>query len=166
MIAATTARMVTMTMTAAGDDTRPKRRNGAPLGPVLVSGNRLAAHVGLSRQHVERLAAQGVFERRPDNLFDQDAARLRYFAHLRSENRRSPRGEADAAHVKAKTAMLELRLMERRKELVKRDEVDALIDAMAGTVLTHLSGMGARCSRDLQVRRSIDAVVAQIRREL
>jgi len=35
-----------------------------------------------------------------------------------------------------------------------------------GTVLTHLSGMQARCSRDIQVRRSIDAVVMQIRREI
>ena len=55
--------------------------------------------------------------------------------------------------------------MEKRNDLVKRDDVDALVDAMAGTVLTHLSGMAARCSRDLVVRRNIDAVVMQIRRE-
>jgi hypothetical protein len=33
-------------------------------------------------------------------------------------------------------------------------------------MLTHLSGMSARCSRDMQVRRSIDAAVVQIRREI
>ncbi|MGA7025933.1 MAG: hypothetical protein WCB77_01190 [Pseudolabrys sp.] len=33
-------------------------------------------------------------------------------------------------------------------------------------MLTHLSGMGARCSRDMVVRRSIDAVVLQVRSEL
>ena len=37
---------------------------------------------------------------------------------------------------------------------------------MAGLVLTHLSGMAARCSRDLAVRRNIEAVVDQIRREI
>ena len=62
--------------------------------------------------------------------------------------------------------MLQLRLMEKRRELVRRDDVDALIDAMAGTVLTHLSGMAARCSRDMVVRRNIDAVVTEIRREI
>jgi hypothetical protein len=36
---------------------------------------------------------------------------------------------------------------------------------IAGTVLTHLSGMSARCSRDMVVRRSFDAVVMQIRRD-
>jgi hypothetical protein len=45
--------------------------------------------------------------------------------------------------------------MEKRRELVRRDEVDALIDGIAGTVLTHLSGMSARCSRDMVVRRNI-----------
>ena len=49
---------------------------------------------------------------------------------------------------------------------MQRDVVDALIDQIAGTVLTHLSGMSARCSRDLTVRRNIDTVVDQIRREM
>ena len=56
--------------------------------------------------------------------------------------------------------------MEKQRKLVRRDDVDALIDQIAGTVLTHLSGMSARCSRDIQVRRNIDAVVMQIRREI
>jgi hypothetical protein len=56
--------------------------------------------------------------------------------------------------------------MEKKRELVRRADVDELIDQIAGTVLTHLSGMSARCSRDMQVRRNIDAVVMQIRREI
>jgi Mg2+/Co2+ transporter CorC len=59
-----------------------------------------------------------------------------------------------------------LRLMQARHELVRRADVDALIDQIAGTVLTHLSRMAARCSRDIMVPRNIDAVVDQIRREL
>ena len=49
---------------------------------------------------------------------------------------------------------------------MRRDAVDELIDGIAGTVLTHLSGMSARCSRDMQVRRNIDAVVMQIGRAI
>jgi hypothetical protein len=49
---------------------------------------------------------------------------------------------------------------------VLREDVDALIDALAGTVLSHLSGMAARCSRDMVVRRNIDAVVDQVRCEM
>jgi len=88
---------------------------------------------------------------------------LRY---LRRERQQPPRTEADAAHVAVKTEMLKLRLMEKKHELVRRAAVDELIDQIAGTVLTHLSGMSARCSRDMVVRRNIDAVVIQIRREI
>jgi hypothetical protein len=37
---------------------------------------------------------------------------------------------------------------------------------MCGVVLTHLSGMSARCSRDMAVRREIDRVVHEVRTEL
>jgi hypothetical protein len=41
--------------------------------------------------------------------------------------------------------------MEKQRKLVLREDVDALIDQMAGITLTHLSGMAARCgSRDMQ----------------
>jgi hypothetical protein len=56
--------------------------------------------------------------------------------------------------------MLQLRLMEKKRELVRRADVDALIDQIAGTVLMHLSGMAARCSRDMQV------LVRQVRTEI
>ena len=57
------------------------------------------------------------------------------------------------------TELLQIGIMERQRKLVRRDDVNELIDAMCCTVLTHLSGMAARCSRDrLRVRRNIDAV--------
>ena len=67
---------------------------------------------------------------------------------------------------RVKTEMLQLRLLEKRRKLVRREDADALIDEICGVVLTHLSGMSARCSRDPLIRRSIDAVVHQVRTEL
>ena len=98
--------------------------------------------------------------------FPLDQSRVAYLRYLRRERQQSPRTQADADHVKAKTEVLQLKLMQARNELVRRADVDALVDGIAGTVLTHLSGMAARCSRDMVVRRSIDAVVMQIRREI
>ena len=66
----------------------------------------------------------------------------------------------------AKAALLRIRIEEKQRKLVRREDVDALIDAMSGVVLTHLSGMSARCTRDLAVRRAIDTVVDQVRREI
>ena len=91
---------------------------------------------------------------------------MRYIKHLRSDTRRSPRTQADADHVKVKTEMLQLRLMEKQRMLVRREDANALLDEICGVVLTHLSGMAARCCRDMIVRRNIDAVVYQVRTEL
>ena len=87
---------------------------------------------------------------------------------MRRERRQSLRSEADAAHAKAKTELLQIRIMEKHRTLVRRDAVDGLIDQIAGTVLTHLSGMPARCSPrgDLAIRRSIERVVYEVRTEI
>jgi hypothetical protein len=141
--------MVAMTGTATAADARPKRGNGAarglpagggPNAPVLVSGSRLAVHFGCIRQHVEQLAVQGVIERRADGKFDQDQSRLKYLAHLRRENRRSPRTEADAEHAAAKAELLRLRIAERKHELMPVSEHEAFVDEMAGLLLSRLSG--------------------------
>ena len=87
---------------------------------------------------------------------------------LRREHWRSPRAEADADHVKVKTEMLQLRLMKKKHELVRRADVDALIDGIAGVTLTALSSLPARCAPrgDLVIRRRIERVVFEVRTEI
>lgn len=156
-----------MTQVMAQERAAPKRRNGADHAAVLVSGYKLARHFGVTRQAVDQLATQGVIERRAtDALFDQDQCRLRYFAHLRSEHRRSPRAAADAEHTAAKAELLRIRIAEKQRQLVRQDDVDAMIDSLIGVLLTGLSGMPARVSRDPVIRRNVEVVVRQIRTEL
>lgn len=130
-----------------------------------VSASALALHLDCSRTYIGKLEAEGVIQRQGDG-FPLDQSRVAYLRYLRRERRQSPRSEAHADHVKVKTEMLQLRLMEKKRELVRQSDVDELIDQIAGITLTHLSGMAARCSRDMVVRRNIDAVVMQIRREI
>jgi hypothetical protein len=95
-----------------------------------------------------------VIERSAQGLFDQDQSRLRYLTHLRSEHRRSPRTAADAEHTRDKTEMLQLKLAEKRRDLVRQTDVDEMVDSFAGIVLTALGGWPARVAgTDLVVRR-------------
>jgi hypothetical protein len=145
---------------------KPKRDKVRMAADDVVTPNSLATHLGCTRQNIARLTAEAIIEQRADGHYDQTASRLRYIKHLREQHRHSPRSAADAAHVAVKTEMLQLRLMEKKRELVRRDDVNELIDRICGITLTHLSGMAARCSRDMVVRRNIDAVVHQIRTEI
>jgi hypothetical protein len=136
-----------------------------PRRAATVNASALALHLDCSRTYIGKLEADGVIQRQGDG-FPLDQSRVAYLRYLRRERQQSPRSEADADHVKVKTEMLQLRLMEKKRELVRRADVDELIDTLAGVVLTHLSDMAARCSNELAVRRKIDAVVHEVRKEM
>jgi hypothetical protein len=145
---------------------RPKRRNGPAREAGLVSANALATHLGCTSQYIARLAADAVIERRGGG-YDQDHCRLRYIAHLRSANRRSPRAAADAEHASAKAALLRLRIAEKKRELMPVSDHNAFIDELAGLVLTKLGGLPARVGgSDLGARRRAEAALLELRREI
>ena len=119
--------------------------DGDPAKPTTVSASALALHLDCSRTYVGKLEAEGVIQRQGDG-FPLDQSRVAYLRYLRRE-RQSPRNEADADHVKVKTEMLlQLRLLEKKRELVRMDEVNELIDGICDVVLTHLSSLPARCA--------------------
>ena len=131
-----------------------------------VSASALALHLDCSRAYLSKLEAEGVIQRQGDG-FPLDQNRVAYLRYLRRERRQSPRSEADADHVKVKTEMLQLRLMEKRRELVRRDEHEAMIDQMAGLVLTKLGGWPARIAgQDLGLRWKAEAVLRELRTEM
>jgi hypothetical protein len=77
----------------------------------------LALHLDCSRTYIGQLEAEGVIQRQGDG-FPLDQSRGAYLRHLRRERQQSSRTEADAAHAKAKTELLQIRIEEKRRELV------------------------------------------------
>ena len=134
--------------------------------PTTVSASVLAPHLDCSRTYIGKLEAEGVIQRQGDG-FPLDQSRVAYLRFLRRERQQSPRTEADAAHVAVKTEMLQLRLMQARRELVSREAHEAMIDQMAGLVLTKLGGWPARIAgADLGLRRRAEAVLRELRTEI
>lgn len=133
--------------------------------PATVSASALAMHLDCSRAYLHKLEADGVIQRQGDG-FPLDQSRIAYLRYLRRERQRSPRGEADAAFASAKAELIRLRIEQRKRVLVSRDEANACIDHAVGLFLTKMSGLAARASRDLIVRRAIDGVIYTIRQEI
>ena len=123
----------------------------------------LALHLDCSRTYIGKLEAEVVIRRQGDG-FPLAQSRVAYLRYFRRERQRSPRAKADAAHVAVKTEMLQLRLIEKKRELVRRVGGNELIDGIAGVTLTALSSLPARCAPrgDLAIRRSIERVVLEI----
>ena len=74
--------------------------------PATVSASALAQHPDCSRTYIGKLEAEGVIQRQGDG-FPLDQSRVAYLQYLWREHRRSPRTEAEAAHVAVKTEMLQ-----------------------------------------------------------
>ena len=103
--------------------------------PATVSASALAQHLDCSRTDISKLEAEGVIQRQGDG-FPLDQSRVAYLRYLRRDRRQSPRSEVDVGHVAVKTEALPMRPMEKRRELVRRNDADALIDSIAGVTLT------------------------------
>ncbi|MET4482356.1 hypothetical protein [Bradyrhizobium sp. F1.13.3] len=115
-----------------------------------------------SRTYTGKREAEGVIQQQAGRL-QLDLSRVAYLRHLRRERRQSRRTEADADHVKVKTEVLQLRLMQGRRELVSREAPETMIDDMAGLVLTKLSGWPARIAgSDLSLRRRAESHTARV----
>ena len=58
--------------------------------------------------------------------------------------------------------------MEKRRELVRQEDVNELVDGLCGVVLTALSSLPARCAPrgDPAIRRAIERVVFDVRSEI
>src|SRR3954470_15692190 len=112
----------------------PKAAIARPAKPATISGSALALHLDCSRTYIGKLEAEGVIQRQGDG-FPLDQSRVAYLRYLRRERQQSPRSEADAAHANARTELLQIRIMEKKRELVRQDDVNELIDHIAGITL-------------------------------
>ena len=136
------------------------------VGAAVAIGYPAATQQDCSRTYIGKLEAEGVIQRQGDG-FSLDQSRVAYLRYLRRERQQSPRTEADAAHAKAKTELLQIRIEEKKRTLVSREAHEALIDQMAGFVLTKLGGWPARIAgADLGLRRRAEAVLRELRTEI
>lgn len=129
-----------------------------------VSAAALALHLDCVRSYLGKLVEQGVIEKKPDGRFDQDQCRAKYIAHLRELRKLSPRSEADAAFAAAKTALINIRIDEKRRSTVPIEEAMAREDKIVGMFLSALSSLPAQCAvGDLQIRRRLEQWVFKTR---
>lgn len=132
-----------------------------------MSASALAQHLDCSRAYLGKLESEGVVRRTTDG-YPLDEARVSYIRFLRRNRKRTPRHDADAEYTRAKTEMLQLKLAEKRGELIRQSDVDALIDQLLGITLTAMSSMPARRAPrgNLATRRCIEQVVFEVRTEI
>lgn len=146
---------------------RSKQRQAAD---GTVSSSKVAAHLDLTYQRVLQLADEHVLERLPNGRFNLRDCRLRYIRWLRAPERRSQKSKADNDFAHAKAELIRIRIAEKTKMLIPTEKAVADMELVIGCFITKLSSIAPRIARlagnSLVVRREIDAIVYETRKEL
>ena len=138
-----------------------------PDTPVPVSSAALAEHLACVPSYIRKLVDAGVIERRSDGKFDQDQCRTKYLAHLREDRKRSPKSAADVEFTSAKAELIRLRIDEKKRTTILREEAMDREDKLVGLFLSALSSMPAQCAvGDLQIRRRLERWVHTTRTDI
>ncbi len=109
-----------------------------------------ARHVGVSRTTARDLELQGIIDRTKGI----DACRLGYIAYLRARPASSS-AAADALRT-ARAREIAVRTAEREHKLIPIEELKVAWDLCLGALISYLTSVPARCTRDLLLRRTIE----------
>ena len=101
--------------------------------------NLLAAHLGCSTNTIVNYVAQGIITKRKDGSYDQDACRLKAFAHLRllRQGAAAAAGDLHLSAERAKLAQKQTEALEFKNALAKGEYVP--ISIVAGALEARIS---------------------------
>jgi hypothetical protein len=122
------------------------------------STKEMARIVGVSRQMLERLEENGCVKRAGTNTWLVVATLQGALRHARSQ--RSDKSAAEARLRDAKARAVELAIAQKEHRLFDGEETIAALDNIGAVVNEGWNGFAASVTRDMELRRKIDAAIA------
>ena len=116
----------------------------------------MARLLGFSRQNLEKIAAAGWVKPRAPNCWPIIENFQGVLKFARDEKRRSTKSASDSRVATARAREIELRTAKRAGELCETEEAFAVVDEIFGGLRSDLSGLPARVTRDLEIRRAVE----------
>lgn len=113
----------------------------------------------LSRQRIDQLVKEGYIRKRGPGQFALVDVVQGYIRFLKNEERRGTKNASDNRVRDARALEIELRTMQKMKQLLPLPFVLEVIDKLCGMVRSEFSGFAAAATRDLAMRRIIDREV-------
>lgn len=79
-----------------------------------------------------------------------------YIRFLKDEDRKNTQKGAAGKATEARTREIELRIAERKRDLIPQDDAKAAVTQLAATVKAEFTGLPARWTRDMAERRRLE----------
>jgi hypothetical protein len=110
----------------------------------------------LTKQRIQQLVKAGYIPKPAKDTYPIVGAVQGYIRFLKEEERRTSKVQADSRVRDARAREIELRIAERERDLIPIDDAKAEIAAFVTDTRGEIVGMGARITRDMDVRRKIE----------
>lgn len=131
-----------------------------------VSTEQAAQLLMLTPARLGQLAKDGWFAKESRGTYRLVDVVQGYIRFLRDEDRRSTKSAADVGLKAARQREVEIRTAEREGRLIDRQTAIDVVDTIAGKFIAGLSGLPARATRDLVIRREIERHCDDLRNEI
>jgi hypothetical protein len=122
--------------------------------------------VMLSNERIRQLVKDGYIPKPAKNSYPLVGVVQGYIRFLRDEDRRSSKTAAESGLKAARQKEVELRIAERSRDLIDVREHSDIVDEMAGMFVAGLSALPARVTKDMAMRREIEAGCDSIRNDI
>lgn len=134
--------------------------------PTLVSPQTFARLSGAQPGEIETLLRTGVIRRAGPGKISLVEATRALIEHVKSCARDASLVAAQAEGKTARAEAAELALLVENRELIPDEQADAAVDHVAGAIITAISCIPARASRDIHTRAQMDANLRTIQDQI
>lgn len=118
--------------------------------------------LGISDEWINQVSKKGYYKKIAKGRWRLGDVVQGYIKYLQDEDRRASKTAANSRVQDARAADIELRTAERLRQVMRTEEVIDLAHAVFGALRMKADGVGARCTRDLNMRHKIESEVDDI----
>lgn len=105
---------------------------------------------------VQNLVSSGFIDKSDRGRYPSSAVCRGVVGYYEAQLQKTSKAGAALRATEARTREIELRIAERKRDLIPMEDAKAEVAAVVSEVRAEIVGMGARITRDLELRRQID----------
>lgn len=134
--------------------------------PNVVGAETAAKLILVTPRHLARLVADGWIERAAPGRYHLIKVVHGYIKYLKDEGRRTSKSASESRLKDMRAQEVEMRVAQKRGELVSLDAATEAFDRMTGEYLQSLSSLPARVTRNVRERQRIEALIDSERQRI
>lgn len=128
-------------------------------GEILLGPTEAAKLFGRSPSWLHGVIAAGHVEKSAGGRYTLTALTRGVVGYFEALLERSTKAAGESAVQAARAREIELRIAQRERDLIPLEDALAFAGELCGVVRTNIDGLPARCTRDLEMRRTIEREV-------